>query len=292
MYNWFYTALFFITFSFAGWLMETILVSVTTKKFVNRGFMVGSFCPIYGVGVSAMYVMLSPFSDNVILLFIMGLIVTTALEYVTSWLMEIIFNARWWDYSSHKYNLNGRVSLSISIYWGILSVLIIKYILPLLTTAITHVFNKILAEIFITAFGIYFAIDFSFSAYNAFGLNKILKELSNIRKEIAKNIENSKIFEVVDGMKIKTDELSKKLENITTDLIKDRLTENMTTGIENVYFRLKELRDSYNNKIKASNFFKIRLLKAFPDLKAAKSKTNNTTAYDKAIIDLKESKSK
>ena len=96
--NWFYI------YSFLGWLWETCYVSVRKGKLINRGFINGPLCTIYGCGALAVYLILLPISDNLLLLFVGGVVVATALEYVTAVLMENIFHTSWWDYSDNKFN--------------------------------------------------------------------------------------------------------------------------------------------------------------------------------------------
>ena len=111
---------YFIIYSFAGWVMESIFRSICEKKFINTGFLKGPFCPIYGIGAIIIYVFLSGFKDNIFLLFLMGFIVLSIWEYIVGVLLEKVFNTKYWDYSDHKFNFQGRVCLTNSIYWGFL----------------------------------------------------------------------------------------------------------------------------------------------------------------------------
>ena len=112
--NWFYI------YSFLGWLWETCYVSVRKGKLINRGFINGPLCTIYGCGALAVYLILLPISDNLLLLFVGGVVVATALEYVTAVLMENIFHTSWWDYSDNKFNFQGRICLGCSLGGGCL----------------------------------------------------------------------------------------------------------------------------------------------------------------------------
>ena len=102
----------FIFYSFIGWLYESALVTYVQKRtFINRGFFLGPYCPIYGAGAVFCYLLLKDIS-NPIILFIMAAIVCCTLEYFTSYVMEKLFHARWWDYSNLPFNINGRVCLA------------------------------------------------------------------------------------------------------------------------------------------------------------------------------------
>ena len=108
----------FIFYSFIGWLYESALVTYIQKRtFINRGFFLGPYCPIYGAGAVFCYLLLKDIS-NPIILFIMAAIVCCTLEYFTSYVMEKLFHARWWDYSNLPFNINGRVCLAGAIIFG------------------------------------------------------------------------------------------------------------------------------------------------------------------------------
>ena len=94
----------FIFYSFIGWLVESIYMSICERKIVNRGFMRGPFCPIYGVGALSVYFALKPFSENYVLLYFCGSFMATTLEYFTGKLMYKIFGSIWWDYNNKPFN--------------------------------------------------------------------------------------------------------------------------------------------------------------------------------------------
>ncbi|MGI5873964.1 MAG: putative ABC transporter permease [Bacillota bacterium] len=121
----------FILYAFLGWVCETVYCSVLQKRFVERGFLRGPLCPIYGAGALAILWLLAPFVKNVVLIFALGAAVTSALEYATSFLMEKLFHMRWWDYSAHRFNIKGRVCLLNSTLFGLLCVVLTEGIHPL-----------------------------------------------------------------------------------------------------------------------------------------------------------------
>lgn len=127
----FYNLFFYFTiYSFLGWCSEVIYAGVKQKKFVNRGFLHGPFCPIYGFGALTILILIKPIlffvPENIFIkaltIFIYSAILTSILEYITGTLLEKYFNTTWWDYSDRKYNIKGRICLSFSIMWGIASV--------------------------------------------------------------------------------------------------------------------------------------------------------------------------
>lgn len=121
--------LWFTFYSVAGWVYETILCSIQERRFVNRGFLNGPYCPIYGCGALLNFFALGRI-ENPFLIFISAALFCTILEYLTSWLMEKMFHARWWDYSDMKFNLHGRVFLLGTVVFGLMSVLQLKIIHP------------------------------------------------------------------------------------------------------------------------------------------------------------------
>ena len=137
--RWYFWLLFY---SVAGWVYESILCSITEKRWINRGFLNGPYCPIYGFGAVLVLLLLS-WCENVFLLFALGMIVTCTLEYITSYVMEKLFHARWWDYSDKFCNINGRVCLEGAVAFGAFSTALIKLIHPLVTQ-----FTDIIAQPF------------------------------------------------------------------------------------------------------------------------------------------------
>ena len=115
----------FFIYSFIGWCGEGIVAAVNRHKFVNRGFIAGPLCPIYGTGAVAVAVFLPELKENLIFLFIGGMIVTSFVEYITGRLMEKILHKKWWDYSDQKFHLDGYICLRVSALWGVCSVLMI-----------------------------------------------------------------------------------------------------------------------------------------------------------------------
>lgn len=122
--------LYFIFYSFCGWLWETVYCSVVEKHLVARGFLYGPICPIYGVGVLLMILFFSPFKDNLVIFYFVALFVMTAWEYFVGWFLETTTHIKYWDYSHIKFNIKGRVCLPVSLFWGVLSYVAVFWIHP------------------------------------------------------------------------------------------------------------------------------------------------------------------
>ena len=181
-----YIALFFI-YSFAGWLMEVIRVSKKEKKFVDRGFLIGPYCPIYGYGVLLITILLRKYTDDIIVTFFMSLIICGILEYLTSYLMEKIFKARWWDYSDRKFNINGRICLENLIPFGIGGCIIVYIINPFLLGIIDFV-PDIIMHILLTFLLISYITDLIVSLKIILNLKIVKKELKDNTDEISEKV--------------------------------------------------------------------------------------------------------
>lgn len=124
--------LLFIIYSFVGYIIEVLYISLQHEKLVlSRGFLIGPVLPIYGTGAILITLLLNRYSDQIITLFVLSMVLCTALEYYTSLILEKIFKLRWWDYKHKKHNLNGRVCLQNALMFGLGGVVIIKYINPI-----------------------------------------------------------------------------------------------------------------------------------------------------------------
>lgn len=131
--------LLFVLYAMMGWIMEIIVCSISENKLVDRGFLIGPYCPIYGVGAITIIFLLHPFTYDPLLIFLFSSIFCAIIEYSTSYIMEKLFNARWWDYSEQLLNLNGRITLKNTIAFGLLGLLLLFFINP----SISNIVNKI-----------------------------------------------------------------------------------------------------------------------------------------------------
>lgn len=129
----FFTIFFlFIIVSFCGWVLEVIYTLIEKRSLTNRGFLLGPYCPIYGVGSLFILFTLQKYKTDIFILFVMSVFIATVLEYITSYAMEKIFKARWWDYSHLPFNINGRICLLNSTLFGIGALVFLNVIYPFL----------------------------------------------------------------------------------------------------------------------------------------------------------------
>ena len=127
----------FIFYSFIGWIIESLYVYYCTKKLMNRGFLIGPYCPIYGLGCVLFITLLEKYMNEPLVLFILAITICSVLEYLTSWVMEKLFKARWWDYSDKKFNINGRVCLENMMGFGV-GALVVMYVSHPLLKPLQH----------------------------------------------------------------------------------------------------------------------------------------------------------
>lgn len=182
----------FVIYSFCGWLLETTFCFYKTKKLVNRGFLIGPVCPIYGLGSVGIIFFFSRYEKDIVTLFVMAAVLCTILEYLTSYIMEKLFKARWWDYSNKKFNVNGRVCGENTIAFGILAILMIKFVNPF----VLNLLDK-LSRVQVNSIAIVLAVllftDFVMSYKIISGFKKTAK---SIRKDSTEEI-TKKVREIL-----------------------------------------------------------------------------------------------
>lgn len=160
----------FFIYSFIGWVFECVVMSFETRSpVINRGFISGPLCTIYGVASMAMYIILKPVSDNMLLLYIGGLVLTTLIEIVTAKIMISLFGSFWWDYTNKPFNYKGIICLESSLFWGLSAIIIFKIVHPRVTGLVDLYYlswGKAVVLVILFAY----IIDFSYNFYRAFSM--------------------------------------------------------------------------------------------------------------------------
>ena len=188
--------LYFIIYSIIGWCCETIYCRILDGKFSDRGFLYGPYCPIYGFGGLIVSTLLSQIKQYPVFLFISSILLTTILEYLTSFIMEKIFNAKWWDYSNMKFNLNGRICLLNSTLFGIMAIFLTYFIQPYIEKLVALIPQNIIPHT-INILLIAISVDFAFSLNSIINLkNKLheFRELATTFKQKQKSKIEDKIY--------------------------------------------------------------------------------------------------
>lgn len=138
-----YLVIYFIIYSFIGWTMETTYAFYVHGHFVNRGFLFGPICPLYGFGAIILIIFFKKYKNHSIKLFLTAGFVFSVFEYITGYVLEALFKLKWWDYTSDFINLNGRVSILYSFIWGIVAILFLNHIHPFMKKKAKQIFQKI-----------------------------------------------------------------------------------------------------------------------------------------------------
>ena len=173
----------FIIYAFLGWCSEVAFAAVNKGKFVNRGFLNGPVCPIYGVGMLIVVLCLWSLRDRPLLLFLGSALLTTALEFVTGFVLERFFHDKWWDYSDKPFNIMGYVCLKFSIFWGLACTFIMLIIHPIIygfIRLIPHIVGVVLLVIIMTGF----VIDVAVTVSTIVKFNRRLKVMDDIAAKI------------------------------------------------------------------------------------------------------------
>lgn len=134
-----YVFMLFLAYSLIGWIWETSYCSIRHGHFINRGFLRGPLCPVYGFGGMLIMYLLQPWAHTWIPLFFASMVIVSVLEYFTGWLLETLFHTRWWDYSNEKFNLHGRIFLGGAICFGVMGTLIAHFLHPWLESRILSI---------------------------------------------------------------------------------------------------------------------------------------------------------
>lgn len=254
-----YIALFFI-YSFLGWLMESIKLSILSKKFINRGFLIGPYCPIYGCGVVLISILLQKYHNDIPATFFLSMLICGTLEYATSYIMEKIFKARWWDYSERKFNINGRICLETLIPFGIAGTAITIWVNPFFLKYINmvppiamHIILGVLSVIFIVDTGVSFKIIFNLKE-----MSKEFKDNTNEISDKVKKIISKKMLpyrRLVDSFpRIKENVLYEKWEEMKKKIeeSKEEFRMKINSSREELKAKVEISREKFRNNIDSS----------------------------------------
>lgn len=181
----------FFVYSFLGYLCEVVYCSICQRKLVNRGYLYMPICPIYGCGAVIILFSMLPIAHMWYLVLILGILLTSSLEYLTSYIMELIFHMRWWDYSKRKFNINGRVCLRNSLMFGALVMLVIYGLHPVLLK-LMDVMGILAIRIVISILLTGLIIDFIFSTVKNINIAKVVAKISQITEEAADKLKEFK----------------------------------------------------------------------------------------------------
>ncbi len=185
--------MYFLLYSFLGWVIEVIYHAVTQGKIVNRGFLNGPVCPVYGFGMLVVFMLGNVVSSGTnaasgasqlspLLLFLFGMLLATGVELAAGWLLDRLFHTRWWDYSDKPLNLHGYICLEFSIIWGLAIVAVVKIVHPLLSDGTVRAIPEEWGWPIMGILYLAYLIDLIITVLTISGMNRKLKELDHIRR--------------------------------------------------------------------------------------------------------------
>lgn len=238
--------LMFAVYSFLGWACESVFCSIPARRFVNRGFLNGPFCPIYGAGAMLIILLLAPLGNRLGLLFAAGVVLTSLLEYATGCLLEKLFHTKYWDYSDHRFNFQGRVCLENSLMFGVMSVAAVHFLDPVLSGLVEQIPLEVLP--FVSGGAIlYFLVDTALSAAQALKLNGKLAELQQVLDEIRARAHAAGI-ETLEGLQA---------------AVAGRFDEGTKERFRSLFERM--------NRLEKVRLFQRRIIRAFPTMKSLRN---------------------
>lgn len=223
--------LYFVIYAFLGWILETVYCSVRERRFVARGFLYGPVCPIYGVGVLMMLCWFAPFTGQPLLFYAVATVCMSAWEYLVAWILETTTHIKYWDYSDRKFNLHGRICLSISLTWGVLAYLVIFWIHPVVAGLVERLstFTIYVADVVLL---VLLVADAAATIRELALLTAMLRKLTQMGEELQVQLALSRA------------ELSDRLDE-AREVLSDRLDD----AKESISDRLDDARESISDKL-------------------------------------------
>lgn len=268
----------FFIYAFLGWCTEVSYAALVTGKFVNRGFLNGPVCPVYGFGAVIVLAALTPLADNLLLLFLGSMALTSALEWLTGFALEKLFHQRWWDYSDQPFNLNGYICLRFSVAWGFACLFVVELLHPAVRLFI-RLIPQVLGVVLLALMGAVMAVDLAATVSTVVKLNRRLEQIDELAarikeasNEFGENLAD-RVLEAAEagaGWREDLDELSFKLAERRAELA-DSLEEWEAHREEHraqVRRQLEEWREAMENLHSGEFFGRRRLLRAFPRLRS------------------------
>lgn len=275
-------AWYFFIYAFLGWCSEVCFAAAKEGKFVNRGFLNGPVCPIYGFGVVIVVGLLTPVKGNVFLLFACSVLLTSALEWVTGFVLEKAFHQKWWDYSGMPFNIGGYVCLMFSLLWGLACLLIMDVIHPMIAGAVAAI-PHMLGLVCLWVFAAGFLVDLVATVSTIARLNRRLRQIDELAEKI-RRASDGLGENLADGMLTLTEkgeDLREELAERKSELADRRAArqageEARRSAVEDALRRrraaLEELRRANEELLSLRYAGQRRLLRAFPGMKSTRHK--------------------
>lgn len=266
MYSCYQVLALFCIYSFLGWCVEVAYAAVNSGKFVNRGFLNGPVCPIYGFGIVTVILTLEPLKNNLFILYIGSVIVTSLIELVTGFVLEKIFHDKWWDYSDDHFNIKGYICLKFSLLWGIACILVVDVVQPLIVDLV-NLIPVNMGKILVTIFIVLFFVDFLVTLSNISKFKKKIRVLDELAGKIRKLSDeigidiSDEVFMAMEGQ-----------ETVKKDVNNIKKAVSSKVNVEKRRKELAELKEKYEEFTKKQKIGNERIFKAFPALQKGRYK--------------------
>ena len=241
---------YFLLYAIVGYMLEVVYAALVLGKFVNRGFLNGPWCPIYGFGMVIVAITLRPLSGNLIVLFIGSVIVTSFIEFVTGFVLEKVFHQKWWDYTDEPFNLGGYICLKFSLIWGVACVFVVKLVLPFTDIIASALRNTVGAIVLFCVLGLMIS-DLAFTVITIAGIKKKMRVMNTISAKLKEN--SNSVGGFLSG---ETLELKKKFDTLSEQITEKGGAKRMLEAFPNLKKtnskKLSELRASINESLDKS----------------------------------------
>ncbi len=231
----------FWLYAILGYIMEVIRTLIREKKFVNRGFLLGPYCPIYGVGGVLLF-LVNRYRSDPFIVFLVSIVICSFIEYIASYLLELIYKVRWWDYSDRLLNINGRICLTNTIEFGVLGMLIVCYFNPILIDFIKSI-NLNLRHVIAITLIVVTSLDILITSAILFDIRKSVLKFKN------------KTINIFKSNKDNTEEVSKKVKEMLKE--KSFLHKHMAKAYDNLKVYKNNFLNITNKFINENNFNKL-----------------------------------
>ena len=278
---------YFFIYAFLGWCSEVCFAALRTGSFVNRGFLNGPLCPIYGFGVVLVVSLLAPVKEHFFLLFLSSVVLCSALEWITGFLLEKLFHQKWWDYSDQPFNLNGYICPIFSLLWGFACLIIMDMVHPAVESLVRHIPRPV-GLFLLAVFLVLAVVDVSATVAAMVGLNKHLRQLDEMAARIkqASNELGENLADATLNLSERGAELKEDISDLRDDLaersadLKEDLSERLAAreaeqtarrmardaALKRREAALAELKAANEELLSTYGFGQQRLLRAFPHM--------------------------
>lgn len=304
-YTWFQLLWFFFLYGFLGWCAEVAFQAIRQGKFVNRGFVNGPICSIYGFGVLSVLLVLEPLKDNLLILFLGSVVFTSVLEFLTGWVLEKLFHDKWWDYTNRPLNIKGYICLEFSLAWGAACVVVVDLIHPLVVKLV-NIIPTTLGWVLLCIFAATWIADHIVTIIEVCKLPKRLRAiqaiedaLTSVSEEIGENI-----YKGASGAKARGEELHAGVQEKSAELAEKNAEFKQAMQEKNAERKqaAQEKNEAYRQSLEARraellqkrdellghhNYVQDRINKAFPALREGKTYGRAFTKLHEQIAERK-----